>query len=103
MLNQLMQTVFGVIFRVLLLAAGLVFMASLFAAALLLLGGWLVRALWARLTGQAVRPWTFQVNRQAIWSRFSRAPEHSHSRQRDGADVVDVVDVEIKEIKAPGR
>ena len=97
-LDQVMKTIFGLMFRVLMLLVGLVFMASLLLAALLLLAVWLVQALWARLTGQPVRPWTFRVNRQAMWNRFYRAPENGHPARRDSADVVDV---EIKEIKPP--
>lgn len=95
-----MKTIFGVIFRVVLLLAGLVFLASLLLAALLLLAVWLVQALWARLTGQPVRPWTFRVNRQAMWNRFYRASGNGHPPKRDDADVLDV---EIKEIKPPER
>lgn len=93
-----MKTIFGVLFRVVLLLVGLVFLASLLVAALLLLAVWLLQALWARLTGQPVRPWTFRVNRQAMWNRFYRAPGQGHPPKRDAADVVDV---EIKEIKPP--
>lgn len=98
-----MKTIFAVIFRVVLLLAGLVFLASLLGAALLLLVVWLLRALWARLTGQPVVPWTFQINRQAMMDRFYRGPG---AGRRDDADVIDaeVVEVvEIKEIKPPER
>lgn len=99
-LDQMIRTIFGVIFRVVMLLAGLVFLASLLLAALLLLAVWLLQALWARLTGQPVRRWTFQVNRQAMWNRFYRAPGQGRPPRRDDADVVDV---EIKEIKPPER
>lgn len=88
-----MKTIFAVIFRVVLLLAGLVFLASLLGAALLLLVVWLLRALWARLTGQPVSPWTFQINRQAMMDRFYRGPGAGRAAHRD-----DVVDVEIKEV-----
>lgn len=93
-MNQVMQTIFGVIFRVVLLLAGLVFLASLLTAALLMRAVWLVRALWARLTGQPVSPWTFQVNRQAMWSRFYRAP--GQASKRDDSNVIDVEPRQIK-------
>ena len=99
MLNQLMTTIFGVVFRVVLLLAGLVFLASLFTAALLVLAIWLVRALWARLTGQPVSPWTFQVNRQAMWNRFYRAPGHGQPPKRDDSNVIDVEPKEIKPVR----
>jgi hypothetical protein len=100
MLNQLMGTILSVLVRLGLLLAGLVFLVSLLAAASLLLLVWLLRALWAKLTGQPVRPWIFQVNRQAMWSRFYRPPGPAHAPQRDDSNVIDV---EPKEIKPPGR
>lgn len=99
MLDQLMRTIFSVIFRVLLLLAGLVFLVSLLTAALLVLAVWLVRALWARLTGQPVRPWTFQVNRQAMWSRFYRAPGQGQPPKRDDSNVIDVEPKEIRSVR----
>ena len=104
-----MKTIFGFVFRVVLLLAGLVFVASLLGAALLLLAVWLLRALWARLTGQPVSPWTFQINRQAMMDRFYRGPGATGTGRRDDADVIDaevvevVEDVEVKGIKPPER
>ena len=103
MLNRIVRTIFGVMLRVLLLLAGLVFVISLLVAAVLLLLVWLLRALWARLTGQPVRPWTFQVNRQAMWSRFYRTPQRSRADPHDESNVIDAEIKEIKEIKPPGR
>jgi hypothetical protein len=91
-----MNKVFGFVFRVVLVLVGLVFMASLFAAALLVLVVWLLRAAWARLTGQPVRPWTFQVNRQAMWNRFYRAPGGGRPPQRDDSNVIDVEPKDVK-------
>lgn len=96
----------GLIVRVGLVLAGLVFFAALLAAASLLLLVWLLRALWAKLTGQAVAPWTFQVNRQAMWQRFySRAGQSRRSKAQpdnvvdaDASDVTTVTDVEVKRI-----
>lgn len=106
MLNRIARTIFGVMLRVLLLLAGLVFVTSLLVAAVLLLVVWLLGALWARLTGQPVRPWTFQVNRQAMWNRFYRTPERGRAAPRDESNVIDaeIKEItEIKEIKPPGR
>jgi hypothetical protein len=105
-LNQLVRSVLGLILRVGLLVAGLVFFLSLLAAASLLLMVWLLRALWARLTGQPVSPWTFKVNREAMWNRFYRAPgqrptAHTGSGPSPRRDDSDVIDVEPKEIKPP--
>lgn len=94
--------IFGFMLRLLLLLAGLVFVVSLLVAALLLLAVWLLGALWARLTGQPVRPWTFHVNRQAMWRRFYRTPQRGRAALRDESIVIDAEIKEIKEIKPPG-
>jgi hypothetical protein len=99
MLNQLVNKGFGFVFRVVLVLAGLVFMASLLAAALLVLVVWLLRAAWARLTGRPVSPWTFQVNRQAMWNRFYRAPGAGGARQHDESDVIDAEVKEVTDVK----
>ena len=78
------------ILRVVLLVAGMVFLASLLVAALVLLALWLLRSLWARLNGRPVTPWTFKVDRQALWDRFYRAPGRGPASQRDDSDVIDV-------------
>lgn len=100
MLNRMMGKILSTMVRVVLVLAGLVFAASLLTAALFVLAVWLVRALWARLTGQPVQAWTFQVNRQAMWSRFYRPPGPAHKPQRDDSNVIDV---KPKEIKPPER
>ena len=101
-MNEVIRTFFGVVLRLAMVMAGLVFVASVLVVALLLLGVWLARAAWARLTGQPVNPWTFQVNRQAIWRRFYRPPGQGPvagpTSRRDDANVIDV---EPKEIKTP--
>jgi hypothetical protein len=100
MLSQLIRTIFSAVVRIVLMLAGLVFVSSLLVAASLLLALWLARSLWARLTGQPVIPWTFQVNRQAVWSRFYRAPGQGKTTMRDDSNVIDV---EPKQIKPPER
>lgn len=102
MVDQVMRTILGVVFRAVLLLAGLIFLASLFVAALLLLAVWLARALWAKLTGQPVLPWTFRVDKQAVWQRFYPAePGRSGSAQRDDSNVIDVEPKEPREIRLP--
>ncbi len=96
-----MNTIFGFLVRVVLLLAGLVFMASLLAVGLLVLALWLLRALWAKLTGQPVSPWTFQVNRQATWQRFYRSSASGAPPRRDDANVVDAEVKEIKDSRPP--
>ncbi len=99
-MNQVMTTIFGVIFRTVLFAAGLVFMASLLTISLLVLTVWLVRAVVARLSGRPVRPWTFEINRRtAMWPRFNRASASARPRKRDESTVIDVEPREIKSLK----
>ncbi|MDD5029223.1 MAG: hypothetical protein PHH58_06960, partial [Rhodoferax sp.] len=85
----------GLVVRVGLLLAGLVFAASVLVVAFLVLMLWLLRALWSKLTGQPVSPWTFQVNRQAVWQRFNQ-----RARGRPGCtdDPRNVVDVEVNDV-----
>lgn len=98
-MDDLLKGFFGLVLRIVLLFAGLIFFVSLMFAACVLLAIWLVRALWARLTGRPVTPWTFQVNRQAMWNRFYRAPGSQQTSQAQRRDDSDVIDVEPKEIK----
>lgn len=94
-LERLMKRMFRLVFRLVLLMAGLVFLASLMAFGLVLLALWLVRALFARLTGRPVTPWAFKVNRHAQWSRFYQATGRGNPAQASS----DVIDAEVKEVK----
>ena len=110
-MTEFLRTMVGVVVRVAMLMAGLIFLASVFAMALILLGVWLLRALWAKLTGQPVNPWVFQMDRQAMWNRFYRVPGSGQGQQAPGQgagwsaaqrrDNADVIDVEPKAIKPP--
>ena len=99
--------------RAVLVVAGLVMFLSLLAAVLVLALAWGLRALWARLTGRPVVPWTMRVDPRAGWStvyrssgrwsaaRTAPAPDAPPTRRAGvlpGAD--EVVDVEPRE---PGR
>ena len=102
MLIELLRVAVGVIVRVAMLVASLIFLACVLAMALILMGVWLLRVVWAKLTGQPINPWTFQVNRSAMWSRFYRPAKHGRGqvvtpRRDDSA----VIDVEPKAIKPP--
>lgn len=99
-MTHVIKTILGLLLRAVLLLMGLLFFASVLAAALLLMSLWLLRALWARLTGRAVPRWTFQIRRQAQWSRFYRAAEPANASRR-GVEDADVIDVEPKAIKPP--
>jgi hypothetical protein len=91
--NQRNNKVIGFLFRVLLALAGLIFMASFLVLVLGLVSVWLLRSLWSRLTGQAVRPWVSPVDSQAVWARFYQAPQRASERRANVNDVTDVVEV----------
>lgn len=106
-MSDVLLKLLGFVVRVGLLLAALVFFASLMVAGLLVLLVWLLRALWAKLTGQPVRPWTFQMNRQAVWQRFNQggfgqpgraAPMPDSVVDVAANDVTEVTDVEPKRI-----
>jgi len=92
---DVLMKLLGFVVRVGLLLAGLVFVASVLVAAFVVLIFWLLRALWAKLTGQPVSPWTFQVNRQAMWQRFY---QQGQGQQGRGVDPRDVVDAEVNDV-----
>jgi hypothetical protein len=98
--------------RLLLVLAALVFFVCLLTVAALLLAVWLVRALWARLTGKKVAPWVFRVDPRAHWSGFGPPPARGQGTSRgstgvidvvDVTDVTDVTDVIAREIKVAGK
>jgi hypothetical protein len=89
------QGIFSLLMRGVFVLAAAIFFASLAVVAVLLLALWLLRALWARLTGKPVSPWTFDFNRQAVWQRFYPASGQGGAASRTDADVIDV---EIKEV-----
>ena len=102
------KSLLGLIVRVSLLLAGLVFFAGLLAAGMVLLLVWLIRSLWARLTGQPVKPWVFQFNRRPPWQQqagrgdgFGNSPASSRDDVVDvqATDVSVVTDVEVKRIE----
>lgn len=72
-LNDLVTLVLRWAVRIFLLIAATVFFLSLLAAASLLALVWGARALWARLTGRPVTPWTMGVSPAAAWSSVYRS------------------------------
>lgn len=95
-----MQTVFRFLLRLVLLAAGLVFAASLALAVVVLLVLWGLRMLWARLTGKPVTPFVMRMDPRDGFSRMYRAGQGMPRREpgppqpggrRDMGDVTDVV------------
>jgi hypothetical protein len=107
-MGDLVRSVLGLIFRLGLLLAGLVFFASLFVMASVLLVLWLTRALWAKLTGQNVQPWVFKMSRRPPWQRGG-FPGASPGPTDDVVDAevrvrpedADVTDVQVKRIERP--
>lgn len=91
------------VLRLVLLAAGLVFAASLVVVATALLAMWGVRYLWARLTGKPVAPMVFRVDPRAGFGRFYRGEARSPfgaRRPRGGSNAeapADVTDVVVKD------
>lgn len=85
--------------RAVLLVAGLVLFFSLLAVALGLAMAWGLRAVWARLTGQPVVPWTMRVDPRSGWSRVYRSgarwtsPGADPGNTANGANGADGVDV----------
>ncbi len=102
-MNEFFKQLASWIFRLSLLAAGLIFLLGLLFADLVLLVMWLLRALWARLTGQPVQPWVFRMHQSDLWQRAYR-PAAPGARGRASAGVIDaeakvitdVTDVEEK-------
>ena len=82
--------------RAVVVVAGLVIFLSLLAAVLVLALVWGLRALWARLTGRPVMPWTLRVD-----PRTAPAADTPSRRAGllPGAD--EVVDVEPRAPRAP--
>ncbi|MDP3701114.1 MAG: hypothetical protein Q8R72_09445 [Hylemonella sp.] len=91
-MTSFLKTLIGLLLRTVLLLMGLVFLLSLLAAALVLLAFWVLRALWARLTGRPVQPLAFAVLRRAQWQRFYRPAAAQAARDAD------VIDVESRQV-----
>jgi hypothetical protein len=95
-----MQTVFNFLIRVLLLAAGLVFAASLALMALVLLALWSVRAVWCKLTGQPINPFVVRMRPGAGFDTVLRsrqgAPADARPTKPGRVGMDDVTDIEPK-------
>jgi hypothetical protein len=90
--------------RLFLVAAGLLFAASMAVAAVLMLVVWGVRAGWARLTGRPVMPFVVRIDPRGGFERMYRRarPGSPPSRANGvrGQRMGDVVDVEPREPRA---
>jgi hypothetical protein len=103
---EVIRAVLGLILRLGLLLAGLVFFASLMLMAAVVLTLWLTHALWAKLTGRPVQPWVFKMNRRPPWQRggFAGAPSSQSDKVVDAEarvrpEEADVTDVQVKRIE----
>jgi len=93
--NNVFRSLTRLVLRLGLLLVALVFLASLAFAAGLVLVVWLIRGLWAKLTGQPVQPWVFKMHRADLWQRAYRATTPGSSR---GKTPMDVIDAEVREV-----
>ena len=96
-----MPTFMTFLLRLFLVAAGLLFAASLAVAAVLMLAVWGVRAGWARLTGQPVTPFIMRFHPRGGFDRMYRSPAPAGRAPRADSPrprgrVGDVTDVEAK-------
>ncbi len=92
-----MQIVFSFFVRLVLVAAGLVFAASLAVLASVLLVLWGVRAVWCKLTGQPVNPFAMRMSPSAGFGNIYRsrnapgaADSPAKSKRMPASDVTDV-------------
>ena len=100
-----MPTFMTFLLRLFLVAAGLLFAASMAVAAVLLLALWGLRAVWAKLTGRPVMPFIIGINPRSGFERmYRRAQQGSRTPRADairpGRNIGDVTDVEAR---PPGR
>jgi hypothetical protein len=94
-----MPSLLNLIVRVVLVAAGLLFAASLAVAFTLVLVGWTLRAGWAKLTGKPVSPFVIRIDPRRGFERMYRGAEQGSRTPRaesvqPGRMVPDVTDVE---------
>jgi hypothetical protein len=89
-----MNSALKFLLRLLLISVGLILAASLLVVMLVLMSIWLLRLLWAKLTGQTVAPFVMRMNPRHGFEAVFR-----HARQRESApkrEVQDVTDVQPK-------
>jgi hypothetical protein len=96
-----MPTFMTFLLRLFLIAAGLLFAASMAVAAVLMLALWGVRAAWAKVTGRPVTPFIMGINPRSGFERMYRnAGQGSRTPRADAVrsakNVSDVTDVEAR-------
>ena len=91
-----MQAILSFLVRLVLLAAGLVFAASLLVALACFAVFWALRYGWARLTGRPVTPFVMRVDPRAGFGRVFR-PDAAQGGEAPRRELADVTDVQVKE------
>ncbi len=91
-MNDFMSGLTRWLIRAVLLAAGLVLFLSLLAAAMVLALMWGLRAVWARLTGRPIVPWTMRVDPRSGWSTVYRSSARWTSPRAGAAPEADATD-----------
>lgn len=85
-----MGTILNFLLRAVLLAAGLVFAASLAVAFVLLVAAWSVRALWFKLTGRPAAPFVVRFRAAEGFRDMARRRAAPIQPRRALGDVTDV-------------
>jgi hypothetical protein len=100
-----MPFLLNLLLRAVLVAAGLVFAASLALVFVLVLSWWALRSAWARLTGRPVTPFVVRMGPRGAFDEMMRRAQPRQARpmrHADGAPVTgrgrlaDVTDVDPK-------
>lgn len=121
-MNDFVTTLTRWAVRIALMLIGLVFFVSLLTVAALLALLWGARALWARLTGQPVMPWSMRMSPRAGWQTVYRSgsewmaqrPQRAYGAASAGAEAAgagrragvlpgagEVTDVQPREVREP--
>jgi hypothetical protein len=100
-----MRTILTFLLRLVFVAAGLVFAASLAVVFAAVLAVWALRAGWSKLTGSPTSPFVFRIDPRAGFDRMYRraqadSPTPRADAVRPGQRISDVVDVEPREPRA---
>lgn len=103
--NELIAGLMRWLLRLAVFAIGAVLFFMLLAAVLALGLLWSLRALWARLTGQPVMPWTMRMDPRQGWStvyrstaRWTAQAGSSSGAARSSPRLHDVTDVQPREV-----
>ena len=71
-LNDLLNWAIRWTVRIVMLAVGVVFFLSLLTVAAVLASVWVLRMLWAKLTGQPVTPWVMPMRAASSWASMAQ-------------------------------